>query len=32
MPYSNGGCLGLGAGAQSLFADFRDDAILESPH
>jgi len=32
MPYTGGQCLGLGAGAASLFADFRDDAILESPH
>ncbi|HUI49345.1 MAG TPA: LCP family protein [Acidimicrobiia bacterium] len=32
MPYTGGGCLGLGAGASSLFADFRDDGILESPH
>jgi LCP family protein required for cell wall assembly len=32
MPYTGGGCLGLGAGAQGLFADFRDDAIVESPH
>ncbi len=32
MPYTGGQCLGLGAGAQGLFADFRDDAIVESPH
>ena len=32
MPYTGGGCLGLGAGAQGLFADFRDDAIVEAPH
>jgi len=32
MPYSGGGCLGLGAGAQGLFADFRDDAVVEAPH
>ena len=32
IPYTGGSCLGLGAGAQSLFADFRDDAIVESPH
>jgi polyisoprenyl-teichoic acid--peptidoglycan teichoic acid transferase len=32
MPYTSGGCLGRGAGAQSLFADFRDDAVVETPH
>ncbi|HEY5170345.1 MAG TPA: LCP family protein [Acidimicrobiia bacterium] len=32
MPYTGGGCLGLGAGAAGLFADFRDDGIVESPH
>jgi polyisoprenyl-teichoic acid--peptidoglycan teichoic acid transferase len=32
MPYTGGSCLGLGAGAQGLFADFRDDGIVESPH
>jgi LCP family protein required for cell wall assembly len=32
MPWSNGGCLGLGAGASSLFADFRDDGIVEGAH
>ena len=32
MPYTGGGCLGLGAGAQGLFADLRDDGIVESPH
>jgi polyisoprenyl-teichoic acid--peptidoglycan teichoic acid transferase len=32
IPYTGGQCLGLGAGASALFADFRDDAILESPH
>ena len=32
MPYTGGQCLGLGAGAAGLFADFRDDAIVESPH
>jgi LCP family protein required for cell wall assembly len=30
IPVTNGQCLGLGAGASSLFADFRDDATLES--
>jgi LCP family protein required for cell wall assembly len=32
MPYTGGQCLGLGAGAPGLFADFRDDAVVESPH
>jgi LCP family protein required for cell wall assembly len=32
MPYTGGSCLGLGASAQGLFADFRDDGIVESPH
>jgi len=32
MPYTGGGCLGLGAAAPGLFADFRDDGIVESPH
>ena len=32
MPYVGGQCLGLGAGAAGLFADFRDDGIVESPH
>ena len=32
IPYTGGSCLGLGAGAQGLFADFRDDAVVESPH
>jgi hypothetical protein len=32
MPYTGGGCLGLGASAAGLFADFRDDGIVESPH
>jgi len=32
MPYTGGGCLGLGASAQGLFADFRDDGVVESPH
>ena len=31
VPYSGGGnCLTLGAGAAGLFADFRDDAVVES--
>ena len=32
MPYTGGQCLGLGAGAAGLFADFRDDAIVEGVH
>jgi polyisoprenyl-teichoic acid--peptidoglycan teichoic acid transferase len=32
MPWTNGGCLGLGAGAAGLFADFRDDGIVEGAH
>jgi polyisoprenyl-teichoic acid--peptidoglycan teichoic acid transferase len=32
IPYTGGGCLGLGAGAAGLFADFRDDAVVEAPH
>jgi LCP family protein required for cell wall assembly len=32
MPYTGGSCLGLGASAQGLFADFRDDGIVEAPH
>jgi len=32
IPYTGGACLGLGASAQGLFADFRDDGIVESPH
>jgi polyisoprenyl-teichoic acid--peptidoglycan teichoic acid transferase len=32
IPYTGGGCLGLGAGASSLFADFRDDGIVEGVH
>jgi LCP family protein required for cell wall assembly len=32
IPYTGGGCLGLGASAQGLFADFRDDGVVESPH
>jgi LCP family protein required for cell wall assembly len=32
MPWTNGQCLGLGAGASSLFADFRDDGILEGAY
>ncbi len=31
IPYTGGGCLGLGASAGGLFADFRDDGIVESP-
>jgi LCP family protein required for cell wall assembly len=30
IPIGGGNCLSLGGGAASLFADFRDDAILES--
>jgi anionic cell wall polymer biosynthesis LytR-Cps2A-Psr (LCP) family protein len=30
IPIGNGNCLSLGSDAQSFFADFRDDAILES--
>jgi LCP family protein required for cell wall assembly len=30
IPVGGGNCLGLGGGAQSLFADFRDDATLQS--
>jgi LCP family protein required for cell wall assembly len=30
IPVTNGQCLGLGGGAAGLFADFRDDAVLES--
>ena len=30
IPIGGGGCLSLGADAPSLFADFRDDAVLES--
>jgi len=32
MPYTGGSCLGLGGSAAGLFADFRDDGIVESPH
>jgi LCP family protein required for cell wall assembly len=32
MPYTMGSCLGVGAGAASLFADFRDDGVLEGAH
>jgi LCP family protein required for cell wall assembly len=32
IPWTNGGCLGLGSGAASLFADFRDDGIVEGAH
>jgi LCP family protein required for cell wall assembly len=28
IPVTNGGCLGLGAGAGALFADFRDDGVV----
>ena len=28
IPYTGGGCLGLGAGASELFADFRADGIV----
>jgi polyisoprenyl-teichoic acid--peptidoglycan teichoic acid transferase len=30
IPTGGGGCLGLGGGAQALFADFADDATLQS--
>ncbi len=30
IPISNGGCLGLGAGAGALFADFADDGVVQS--
>jgi LCP family protein required for cell wall assembly len=30
IPVTNGQCLGLGPGAAGLFADFKDDGILES--
>jgi LCP family protein required for cell wall assembly len=30
IPIGGGGCLSLGAGAPGFFADFRDDAVLES--
>jgi LCP family protein required for cell wall assembly len=32
MPYTGGSCLGLGGGASGLFADFRDDGIIENAH
>lgn len=32
IPYVGGQCLGLGGSAGGLFADFRDDGIVESPH
>ena len=32
IPYTGGGCLGLGAGAPALLADFRDDGVVEAPH
>lgn len=32
MPYTGGQCLGLGAGTAGLFADLRDDGIVESAH
>jgi LCP family protein required for cell wall assembly len=30
IPIGGGGCLSLGSGAAGMFADFRDDAVLES--
>ena len=30
IPVTNGQCLGLGGGAGALFADFRDDGVVES--
>ncbi len=30
IPIGGGNCLSLGAGAQSLFADFRDDGVVET--
>ena len=30
IPITNGQCLGLGGGAQQLFADFRDDGVVET--
>ena len=30
IPIGGGGCLSLGADAPGFFADFRDDAVLES--
>jgi hypothetical protein len=32
IPYTGGGCLGLGASAAGLFADFRDNGVVNSPH
>jgi LCP family protein required for cell wall assembly len=32
IPIENGQCLPLGSGASSLFADFRDDGVVEQPH
>jgi LCP family protein required for cell wall assembly len=32
IPITNGQCLGLGAGAGGLFADFRDDGVVEQSH
>ena len=32
IPYVGGQCLSLGAGASGLFADFRDDGIVEGTH
>ncbi len=32
IPVTNGGCLGLGGNAGALFADFRDDGVVEAPH
>ena len=31
IPVGGGSCLGLGGGAGGLFADFRDDGVLETP-
>ncbi len=30
IPVGGGSCLGLGGGAGGLFADFRDDAVLQT--
>jgi LCP family protein required for cell wall assembly len=32
MPYTGGSCLGVGASGPGLFADFRDDGIVEGVH
>jgi LCP family protein required for cell wall assembly len=32
IPYVGGQCLGLGGSASGLFADFKDDGVVESPH